>query len=136
MYQSIFPSQKVLSAFLWKCLLVEPYKQTRGERTNRLGARPQYFFFVFGFPFTFLISGSIHTCHPLPFLQYSPLIEFCDQLAWGAFKILKALILTSPIKMHSLKLWCKAYEINPFLNTTPTTPSFISFQSTRLTKFG
>ena len=48
----------------------------------------------------------LYTCHPLPFPQYSPFIEFCDQLAWEVFKILKALISTSSIKKHSLKLWC------------------------------
>ena len=54
----------------------------------------------------------LHVCHPLPFLQYSLLIELCDQLASGAFTFLKALILTSSIKkqlletlMQSLRNW-------------------------------
>ena len=50
----------------------------------------------------------------LPFLQYSPITEFCNQLALGVFQILKALILTRPIKIHTLKLWCKVYEIDLF----------------------
>ena len=54
-----------------------------------------------------------HVCHPLSFLQYS-FIELCIQSALGVFQILKALILTRPIKIHSLKLWCKVYEIDPF----------------------
>ena len=40
----------------------------------------------------------------LPFLQYSLLIELCNQLALGVFQILKALILTRAIKIHTLKL--------------------------------
>ena len=62
-----------------------------------------------------LYGSWMYTYHPLPFLQYSSLIEFCNQLAWGVFQILKAPILTRPIKIHSLKLWCKVYEIDPFL---------------------
>ena len=51
---------------------------------------------------------------PLPFLQYAPLIEFCNQSALGVFQILKAFILTRPIEIHALQLWCKVYEIDPF----------------------
>ena len=58
----------------------------------------------------FQISTMINSCHPLPFLQYSPFIEFCKQIALGVFQILKALILTRPIKIHFLNLWCKVYE--------------------------
>ena len=42
--------------------------------------------------------------NPLPFLLYSPLIEFCNQLALGVFQILKSPILTKPGKIHTLKL--------------------------------
>ena len=45
----------------------------------------------------------MYHCHPLPFLQYSPISEFCIQLALGVFQKLKALILTRPIKIHTLE---------------------------------
>ena len=50
---------------------------------------------------------------PCHFLQYSPFTELCEQLAWGAFQILKALILTRSVKIHHLKLGFKVYEIDP-----------------------
>ena len=37
-------------------------------------------FFVIDAHFYFAIFNK---CYPLPFSQYSPFIEFCDQLAWG-----------------------------------------------------
>ena len=37
------------------------------------------------------------------------------KLAWGVIQIFKALILTWSIKIHYLKLWCKVYEIDPFV---------------------
>ena len=39
---------------------------------------------------------------PLPFLQYSLCTEFSNQLALVVFQILKALILTRAIKIHTL----------------------------------
>ena len=50
---------------------------------------------------------------PLPFLQYSPFTELCIQLALGVFQILKALILTRPIKIHTLKLDAKFMKLTP-----------------------
>ena len=61
------------------------------------------------FSFSFIIFFSLHSSNihvtPLPFPQYSPFIEFCGQLAWGVFQVLKALILTY-LGVHYLDSAC------------------------------
>ena len=83
---------------------------------------------------------------PLPFLQYSLLIEFCNQLALGVFQILKALILTRLLGSYlcfilsSLRRWDKSAAIQELfsflrigtkqrhikIHTQTLMPSFIS----------
>ena len=52
-------------------------------------------------------------CHPLPFLQYSPLTEFCNQSTLGVFQIVKAPILTSMSLIF--------FHLDPLQNSTIVT---------------
>ena len=43
-------------------------------------------------------------CHPLPFPKYSPITEFCDQLAWEVFQMLKSYLKGKKLNATSLIL--------------------------------
>ena len=60
---------------------------------------------------------SAYMSPPLPFLQYSSIPHLQNSVFnkhWEYFKISKSPILTRSIKIHTLQLSLKVYEIDPF----------------------